>query len=41
MHDDSEATAGERPSRSARKREALDVLTLARQLARLPPARIA
>jgi ribosome-associated protein len=41
MHDDSEATAGERPSRSARKREALDVLTLARQLAELPPARIA
>jgi ribosome-associated protein len=31
----------ERPSRSARKREALDVLMLAKQLSELPPARIA
>jgi ribosome-associated protein len=31
----------ERPSRSARKREALDVLTLAKQLSELPPARVA
>lgn len=41
MHDDSEDTADERPSRSARKREAQDVLTLARQLSELPPARVA
>lgn len=30
----------ERPSRSARRREALDVLVFARQLAELPPARL-
>lgn len=41
MHDDSADTADERPSRSARKREALDVLMLAKQLSELPPARIA
>lgn len=42
MHDDDSAeTADERPSRSARKREALDVLILARQLAELSPARLA
>lgn len=31
----------ERPSRSARRREALDVLALARQLSDLPPTRVA
>lgn len=31
----------ERPSRTARRREALDVLAFARQLSELPPARIA
>ncbi|HJP97138.1 MAG TPA: DUF615 domain-containing protein, partial [Rhodanobacteraceae bacterium] len=30
----------ERPSRSARRREALDVLAFARQLSELPPARL-
>jgi ribosome-associated protein len=36
-----QANAGERPSRSARRREALDVLALARQLAELPAVRLA
>lgn len=41
MHDTSEDADHERPSRSARRREALDVLAFARQLSELPPARIA
>lgn len=40
MHDDEASTDNERPSRSARRREALDVLAFARQLSELPPARI-
>lgn len=36
----SEQDAGDRPSRSARRRGALDVLALARQLSELPPARL-
>lgn len=40
MHSDEPADA-ERPSRSARRRDALDVLTFARQLSELPPARTA
>lgn len=39
MHDP-EAIQDERPSRSARRREALDVLAFARQLSELPPARL-
>ncbi|MBS0383036.1 MAG: DUF615 domain-containing protein [Proteobacteria bacterium] len=34
-------TDDDRPSRSARRREALDVLTFAKQLSELPPARLA
>lgn len=41
MHDTEEDWADTRPSRSARRREALDVLAFARQLAELPPARLA
>ena len=33
-------TEDERPSRSARRREALDVLTFAKQLSEMPPARL-
>ncbi|HWG09949.1 MAG TPA: ribosome biogenesis factor YjgA [Rhodanobacteraceae bacterium] len=33
-------SAGERPSRSARRRDALDVLALAKQLTELPPGRL-
>lgn len=40
MHDTEDATDHERPSRSARKREALDVLALATQLAGLSAARL-
>ncbi len=40
MHDTEEETGALRPSRSARRREALDVLAFARQLADLPPARL-
>ena len=40
-HDTSDEADNERPSRSARRREALDVLAFAKQLAELPPARIA
>jgi ribosome-associated protein len=39
--DPSASLDGERPSRSARRREALDVLAFAKQLSELPPARIA
>ena len=39
--DDSTESGQEHPSRSARRREALDVLAFARQLAELPPARVA
>lgn len=39
--DHADANADDRPSRSARRREALDVLALARQLAALPAARLA
>ncbi|HEY9110418.1 MAG TPA: ribosome biogenesis factor YjgA [Rhodanobacteraceae bacterium] len=35
-----EDAENERPSRSARRREALDVLAFARQLSELPPARL-
>lgn len=35
-----DTTEDERPSRSARRREALDTLTFARQLSELPPARL-
>jgi len=38
---DREEVQDERPSRSARRREALDVLTFAKQLSELPPARLA
>ncbi|MDE2497248.1 MAG: DUF615 domain-containing protein, partial [Xanthomonadaceae bacterium] len=41
MHDREEAQDNERPSRSARRREALDVLAFAKQLSELPPARLA
>lgn len=40
MHDDEASTDNERPSRSARRREALDVLAFARQLSELPAARL-
>jgi ribosome-associated protein len=39
-HDTSDEADHERPSRSARRREALDVLAFAKQLSELPPARI-
>src|SRR6185437_2865735 len=38
---DREEEQDERPSRSARRREALDVLAFAKQLSELPPARLA
>ena len=41
MHDREDVPGDERPSRSARRREALDVLAFARQLSELPPARLA
>jgi ribosome-associated protein len=41
MREDEEDTGAGRPSRSARRREALDVLAFARRLSELPPARIA
>jgi len=41
MHDADHPEEGQQPSRSARRREALDVLALARQLVDLPPSRIA
>lgn len=41
MQPPGEPAPGERPSRSARRREALDVLAFARQLSTLPPARLA
>lgn len=40
MHEQEE-DRNERPSRSARRREALDVLAFARQLSELPPTRLA
>lgn len=40
MHDDEASSDNERPSRSARRREALDVLAFARQLSELPAARL-
>jgi ribosome-associated protein len=40
MHDDEASTDNERPSRSARRREALDVLAFAKQLSELPAARL-
>jgi ribosome-associated protein len=39
-HDTSDEAGHERTSRSARRREALDVLAFAKQLSELPPARI-
>ena len=39
-HDTSDEADHERPSRSARRREALDVLAFAKRLSELPPARI-
>jgi ribosome-associated protein len=36
-----EPSGNEQPSRSARRREALDVLALAKQLVELPPSRVA
>lgn len=41
MRSQEETQDNERPSRSARRREALDVLAFARQLSELPPARLA
>jgi len=41
MHDADHPEEGEQPSRSARRREALDVLALAKQLVELPPSRVA
>lgn len=41
MRSSDEEVDDERPSRSARRREALDVLAFARQLVELPPARLA
>jgi ribosome-associated protein len=41
MRSQEETPDNERPSRSARRREALDVLAFARQLSELPPARLA
>ncbi|HET9836110.1 MAG TPA: ribosome biogenesis factor YjgA [Rhodanobacteraceae bacterium] len=40
MHDVDHLEENEQPSRSARRREALDVLALAKQLIELPPSRI-
>lgn len=40
LSDDPSTPDDERPSRSARRREALDVLAFARQLSELPPARL-
>ena len=40
MHDQEEDQDNERPSRSARRREALDVLAFAKQLSELPRARL-
>ena len=40
MHDTEEEWEDARPSRSARRREALDVLAFARQLSELSPARL-
>jgi ribosome-associated protein len=40
LSDDPSTPDDERPSRSARRREALDVLALARQLSELPSARL-
>ncbi|HEX7348964.1 MAG TPA: ribosome biogenesis factor YjgA [Rhodanobacteraceae bacterium] len=40
MHASDDTLDDERPSRSARRREALDVLTLARQLSELPVTRL-
>lgn len=40
MHPIEEDADNERPSRSARRREALDVLAFAKQLSELPPARL-
>jgi ribosome-associated protein len=41
MHDADHPERDEQPSRSARRREALDVLALAKQLVELPPSRVA
>lgn len=41
MHEREKDQDGERSSRSARRREALDVLAFAKQLSELPPARLA
>lgn len=41
MHDSADNANDGRPSRSARRRDALDVLTLARKLSETPPARLA
>ena len=41
MHDVDHLEEGEQPSRSARRREALDVLALAKQLVEMPPSRVA
>jgi ribosome-associated protein len=41
MRDADHLDENEQPSRSARRREALDVLDLARQLVELPPSRVA
>ena len=40
MHRVEEDSEDDRPSRSARRREALDVLSFARRLSELPPARL-
>ncbi|MGH8183880.1 MAG: ribosome biogenesis factor YjgA [Rhodanobacteraceae bacterium] len=40
MHDTEEDANDQRPSRSARRREALDVLAFAKQLSELPPAQL-
>lgn len=41
MHDADHPEEDDQPSRSARRREALDVLALAKQLVELPPSRVA
>lgn len=41
MRDADHSADSEQPSRSARRREALDVLELAKQLVELPPSRVA
>jgi ribosome-associated protein len=41
MRDADHLADDEQPSRSARRREALDVLALAKQLVELPPSRVA